>query len=279
MDKFQQSDYAGMGMDEFLHEMDCRLAGWHEPLERLRHALAEDELALYCQPIAALESSIVYPMAEVLVRLHEEEKSFLPPGEFLPLFEHHRMMAELDRWVVRHALRHLAEGSRFERCAVNVSGQSVRDPAFPLAIAEELFAAHVAGSALVFEIDETTFLAGGEPLARFAAAVRKMGCGITIDGFGRRAVSFAPLQGGWVDYVKVEGAIVRKLLTSETAEIRLKAIVHVGEVMGFGVIAEMVEDAELLTRLRSLGVPYAQGFGIAKPRPIEEFAASAKNSA
>lgn len=273
MDEFQQSDLAGKGTDEFLREMDCWLAGWHEPLERLQQALADDELALYCQPIAALEGNARHPMAEVLVRLHEEEKSFLPPGEFLPLFEHHGMMAALDRWVVHNALRHLARGSRVERLAINVSGQSLREAAFPLAIAEELLAADVAGSALVFEIDEPTVLAGGEPLARFVAAVRKMGCGITVDGFGRRAVSFAPLKGGWVDYVKVEGAIVRKLLTSEIAEVRLKAIAHVGEVLGFRVIAEMVEDAELVMKLMSLGVPLAQGFGIARPQPIDELAA------
>jgi len=267
-------DGAVKDIDEFLHQMDCRLAGWDEPLERLRQALAEDELALYCQPIAALSGDIRHPMAEVLVRLREEETSLLPPGEFLPLFEHHGMMAELDSWVVRHALRHLARGSRVPRLAINVSAQSLRNPAFPLMIAEELLAAHVAGSALVFEIDEPTLLAGGESLARFAAAVRKLGCGITIDGFGRRAVSFAPLKGAWVDYVKVEGAIVRKLLTSEIAEVRLKAVLHVGEAMGFRVIAEMVEEAELIIRLMSLGVPFAQGFGIGKPQPIAELAAS-----
>lgn len=274
MEKVARGNHAGQVMDEFLHEMDCRLAGWRDPLERLKQALAEDELALYCQPIVALESNAGYSMAEALVRLHEEEKSLLPPGEFLPLFEHHGMMPQLDRWVVRHALSHLAEGSRLTRLAVNVSGQSVRDPAFPLAIAEELLAAHVAGSALVFEIDEPTVLAGGASLAHFAAATRKLGCGVTIDGFGRRAASFAPLQGGWIDYVKLEGAIVRKLLKSEIAEIRLRAIVHVGEVLGFRVIAEMVEDAELVIRLLSLGVPFAQGFGICKPQPIGEFAAS-----
>ena len=143
-----------------------------------------------------------------------------------------------------------------------------------MAIAEELLAAHAVGSALVFVIAEPTLLAGGESLAHFAAALRKLGCGITIDGFGWRAVSFAPLKGGWIDYVKVEGAIARKLLKSESAEIRLKAIAHVGQVLGLRVIAEMVEDAELLIKLMTLGVPFAQGFGSARPRPIEAFTAA-----
>lgn len=263
----------GADLDAFLHRMDSQLAGWDDPIERLRQALANDELALYCQPIVAIADMARYPMAEVLVRLHEEERSMLPPGEFLPLFEHHRMMAELDRWVIRGTLRHLKRGGRIGRMAVNVSMQSVQDAAFPVAIAEELLAAEVPGSALVFEIDEATLLAGGEALARFCAALKKLDCGVTIDGFGRRAATFAPLRGSWVDYVKVEGAIVRKLVHSEIAEIRLRAVLHVGEVLGFKVIAEMVEDAELVAKLMSLGVPLAQGFGLCRPRPIDAFAA------
>ncbi|MGH8766528.1 MAG: hypothetical protein ACRET8_12505, partial [Burkholderiales bacterium] len=64
----------GKGKDPFLTEMDAQLAGWHEPGERLRQALAKDELALFCQPIAALTGAVRFPMAEVLVRLREEEK-------------------------------------------------------------------------------------------------------------------------------------------------------------------------------------------------------------
>lgn len=263
----------GTLVEAFLREMDSQFAGRREGAEDLRRAIAADQLALYCQPIAALAAEVRYPMAEVLVRLRAEESSLLPPGEFLALFEHHGLMPELDRWVVRQALRQAGRGPRLARLAVNVSAQTVRDTGFPLALAEELLAADATGSALVFELDEAILLAGGRALARFATAVRRLGCGITIDGFGRRAVSFAPLKGGWVDFVKVEGAIVRRLLTSETAELRLKAVLRVGETMGFGVIAEMVEDAELVGKLMALGVPYAQGFGICRPQPIEEFAA------
>lgn len=260
-------------LDAFVREMDGRLAGCADPLEHLRTVLEHDDLDLYAQPIATLEGGGGHAMAEVLVRLRHEESSLVPPGEFLPLFEHHGMIAELDRWVLRNALQHLSRGSSVSRLALNVAGRSARTPEFRIAVAEELLEAGMLGSSLIFEIDETTLLLGGEALSGFVSAVKKLGCGITIDGFGRRAVSFAPLKGGWVDFVKVEGAIVRKLLHSEIAEIRLSAMVHVGRVMGFRVIAEMVEDAELLIKLLSLGVSFAQGYGVGKPKPIESFAA------
>src|SRR5579859_5373672 len=96
---------------QFLEEMSHALAGWSDPAAHLRDALQKDELQLYCQPILTLQSG-QFEMAEVLVRLREEEKALLPPGEFLPAFEHFRMMPALDRWVARHVIDRLRKGSR-----------------------------------------------------------------------------------------------------------------------------------------------------------------------
>jgi len=89
-----------------------------------------------------------------------------------------------------------------------------------------------------------------------------------IDSFGFRAVSFAPVKALGVHFVKVDGHITRKVLTSESARSRLNAILRVGERLGFGVIAECVEEQEVLLRLKAMGVGYAQGFGIYQPHPI-----------
>lgn len=255
-----------------MQNADSDLAGWNEPAERLRHALARDELALFCQPIAALTGAVRFPMAEVLIRLREEEKALLPPGEFLPVFEHYRLMPDLDRWVTRKVLQHVAAGSRIPRFAINVSSQTIEDATFPKAVAMELVGAGIPGSALLFEIGENETLARLDACVRFATAVRAVGCGITVSGFGRRSASFLPLKSLRADYVKVDGAIVRKLLTADAAEAKLRAILRVGEVMGFQVVAEMVEEQDILTRLKALGVAYAQGFGIQQPHPIESIA-------
>jgi EAL domain-containing protein (putative c-di-GMP-specific phosphodiesterase class I) len=71
------------------------------------------------------------------------------------------------------------------------------------------------------------------------------------------------------DFVKVDGAIVRALLRSEVARQKLKAVVRVGETIGIDVVAECVEEATILAKLRELGVGFAQGFGIARPAPID----------
>src|SRR5438094_8801210 len=135
--------------DQFLERMDSELAGWTDPVQRLRGAIENEEVQLYCQPILQFAGDERYPMAEVLVRLREEERALVPPGEFLPVFEHYRMMPYLDRWVVRHTVKRLAQGSRIARFTVNLSGQSIEDIEFPRFVTGQLAANQLAGSRLL----------------------------------------------------------------------------------------------------------------------------------
>ena len=265
---------AGMKLDPLLLEQDAKLSGWLDPVARMQQALDRDEFVLYCQPIAALSGEVRFPMGEVLVRFRAEENSLMPPGEFLPVFEHYRMMPALDRWVVRSTVRHLATGSRIAHFSINLSNQTIEDATFPTAVAQALMTSGVPGPSLLFEVDEAHLLGHTQAVERFAKAARAIGCGLMIDGFGRRAVTFAPIKKLNIGYVKVDGVIVRRLLSTPSAERKLLAILRVAEVIGFGVIAEMVEDQDILARLKALGVSHAQGFGIQQPRPLADFAAA-----
>jgi EAL domain-containing protein (putative c-di-GMP-specific phosphodiesterase class I) len=93
---------------------------------------------------------------------------------------------------------------------------------------------------------------------------------VTLDGFARRSVSFDALKALKVDYVKVDGTVIRNILRSGSAAAKLKAIVRVGEVTGVAVIAECVEEEKVLHALKQLKVGFAQGFGVRKPEPMDE---------
>jgi len=259
--------------DQFLSQMEGQLLGWESPAKRLREALDHDHFRLYAQPILAVAAPGMEPgtiaMAEVLVRLREEEARMLPPGDFLPAFEHYRMMGELDRWVVRHALRRLSEGGSVRRLNVNVSAQTIEEPGFAPFVAMQLRLAQIPADALVIEIDENDALDRRAACERFALEMKGIGCQLLLDGFARRSVSFEPLKALLVDYVKVDGTVIRNILRAGGALAKLKAILRVGEVTGVGVIAECVEDEKIFAELKKLKAGYAQGFGLRKPEPIE----------
>ena len=259
-------------MDEnFLERMDSQLAGWSDPVSRLRDALKKNEFELYCQPIQALGDG-QYAMGEVLVRLREEERALLPPGEFLPAFEHYGMMPQLDRWVVFHTVQRLARGSRIGRFTINVSAQTLHDAEFLPYVQAALRKYGVEAKSLGFELDESDVLARLDPAVVFAKGARGLGCGVLIDGFGRRAASFTPLKVLPVDFLKVDGSVVRKLLESEVARTKMNAIQRFAEVLRIGVVAECVEDQAILGHLKKLKVSHAQGFGISRPQPIDAVA-------
>jgi len=253
---------------DFLAQMDQELTGWSDPVSSLHAVLENDGLALYCQPIRSLAGAHHYPLAEVFVRMRREENSLLPPGEFLPVFEHYRMMPFLDRWVVRTLARHLRNGSRIPCFTVNLSSQTLDDPEFPEFVAQQLKAHGIAPGAMLFEIDEADLLANPWAAEVAGAALKQIGSGTLVDGFGHKSVSFAPLKTLRVDYIKVAGSIARGLLAGGTAETKLRAIVRVGEALGIGVIAECIEDDDVLVRVKALGAGFAQGFGIHEPHAI-----------
>jgi EAL domain-containing protein (putative c-di-GMP-specific phosphodiesterase class I) len=259
--------------DRFLNQLDRELCGWADPARRLTQAIEQNELVLYCQPILDLAGPQRFPIAEVLVRLREEEAALLPPGDFLPVFEYYGMMPQLDRWVVAATLQRLAAGSRVPRFSVNVASHTIHDPGFLPFVAARLEESGVPAEALVFELDESDVLLHSAGAARFSAAVRELGCAILVDGFGHRAVSFAPLKDLRIDFLKADGRIVRKLASSAISLQKLQAIVRFGKALGIGVIAECVEEPDVLARVRDAGVAYAQGFGVFRPHPIDSVVA------
>jgi len=258
----------------FIQKMDGEFVGWDQPARRLREALDGDDLVLWAQPVVRLEpdpaaaGSVV--MAEVLVRLREEGARLLPPGDFLPAFEHYGMMAELDRWILVHVLRRLAAGGGPAKLSVNVSSQTIEDPGFAGFAGAQLRLASVEAAALVIEIHENDALDRPAAAQRFAAELKGIGCGLLLDGFARRSVTFGQLKALRADYVKVDGTVVRNILRSASAAAKLKAILRAGAGSRVEVIAECAEDDKILSALRLLKVGSAQGFGLRRPVPIDE---------
>jgi EAL domain-containing protein (putative c-di-GMP-specific phosphodiesterase class I) len=235
----------------------------------LRHALAQDQFSLFYQPIAAIAGAVAYPMAEVLIRLREEENALLPPGEFLPVLEHYGMMPELDRWIVCDVLRRLAKGSEIPRFTINVSAQTIADPRFPHFFANEIIDTGVHADRVLFEIDETDTLAAPSCVSRFSATIGSLGSGVLIDGYGRRQDFLAPLRIPCVQFIKVDRSVIRQLLAGEILSAKMNAVLRVTSEVGIDLIAEGVEDPDVLAQLKAMNFRYAQGFGVCAAQPID----------
>ncbi len=242
-----------------------------KPQDYVRRALEEDAFALYGQPIGAVGATMGYPMAEVLVRLREEESSMLPPGEFFSVLEHYGMMPALDRWVVRMTLRRLASGCRIPRLCINLSAQSLADPSFPLFFADELDGSGVQGDRVLFDIDENDAVSAPECMARFAATIGSLGSGVIIEGFGAAADPWGPLQAPCMRFIKLNSVLSRRLAAAERLDVETSTLLEALKTLDVDVIADFIEDTKVLRRLKARGVRHVQGFGIYRPYPLDCF--------
>ena len=122
---------------------------------------------------------------------------------------------------------------------------------------------------MCFEITETAAIANLSRATYFIDQMRERGCFFALDDFGSGLSSFAYLKTLPVDFLKIDGFFVRDMVEDRINFELVKSINDIGHVMGKRTIAEFVETDECLEAVRGIGVDYSQGYGIARPTPVD----------
>ena len=266
----------GRNRVQVYHPKDSELAVRHGEMEwvaRIHGALDADRFCLYAQEIVAVEA-LHRPASlfELLVRMVDEHGQLVPPMAFIPAAERYSLMPAVDRWVIRTAFATIAgmyaRGEPAATYMINLSGVSIGADEFFDFIREELAQARIAGESICFEITETTAIANLGKAAHFIGELRALGCRFSLDDFGAGMSSFGYLKHLPVDFLKIDGSFVADMLVDPIDSAMVEAINHIGHVMGKRTIAEFVESDDVLVSLRRIGVDYAQGYAIAKPKPF-----------
>jgi diguanylate cyclase (GGDEF)-like protein/PAS domain S-box-containing protein len=246
-------------------------------MQRIQRAVEEDEFELYSQIIVPVKESANQPKhAELLLRMVENkgttQQRITPPAAFLPAAERYHLMPLIDRWVLNKALRELAskapELAELGTCAINLSGQSLTDLKLYDYIQKLLQETKVDPRRICFEITESAVIANMEIAQQFVNGLRKIGCRFALDDFGSGLSTFDYLKRLNVDYVKLDGSLVRDVATSRVSQAMVHAVNYVAHVMGMKSIAEFVESPAIMDALGKLSVDYAQGYAIGKPKPL-----------
>ncbi|OOG21472.1 sensor domain-containing diguanylate cyclase [Thioalkalivibrio denitrificans] len=270
------------------HPEDAELAQRRGEMRAISHitdALGHDRFRLYCQEIRHTgHDPDVRPVGEhmeILVRMANEDGDLIPPGAFIPAAERFDLMPAIDRWVIHTFFREHGDRIR-EQCtdhagtvrpaclyAINLSGASVSSDIFLSFVIEQLEKYHIPPEAICFEITETAAIANLTRALHFMNELRGRGCLFSLDDFGTGVSSFGYLKNLPVDYLKIDGSLVKDIVTDPIDHAMVDAINRIGHVMGIRTVAEFVENDEILECLKALGVDYAQGYGIARPKPLD----------
>jgi EAL domain-containing protein (putative c-di-GMP-specific phosphodiesterase class I) len=225
---------------------------------------------LHMQPILDLATGQI-SHGELLLRMRGEHGDLIPPGAFLPAAERYGLIHAVDRWVVRRAIRMIADAGDqpLPPLGVNLSGESVvGDPGLLGLIERELETASVDPARLIFEVTETAAIANMPEASAFAVGLNELGSSVALDDFGTGFGSFYYLKHLPVSYIKMDGEFIQNLPRSEIDAHMVTAIVGVAQGLGIKTVAESVTDEETIRLLRGHGVDFAQGFHVGRPGPI-----------
>src|SRR6267143_738940 len=245
-------------------------------VNRITRALDDGRFRLRYQPIVALSSCAGPPVHfEMLVSMVDENGLIIGPDAFIPAAERYNLLPSIDRWVIDSALRFVgnlpADAHPLQTCCINLSGSSLTDEQLLPYIQGKLVEYGVSPKLVCFEITETATIANMNRALRLISELRARGCRFALDDFGTGLSSFAYLKHLPVDFLKIDGTFVKNIARDPVNLAIVKATNEIGHALGIKTIAEYVEDAETLEAVRNLGVDYGQGFGIARPQPLETF--------
>jgi two-component system CheB/CheR fusion protein len=267
---------AGRNRVHLYHEQDTVLAARHGEMQwvaRINRALEEERLRLYAQPITALDvTQDGRPICELLLRMQREDGGIIVPGNFLGAAERYNLTSKLDRWVIGRVFEWLAHNpTQTERVAlfcINLSGQSLSDAEFLTFILTELKRQGIPADSICFEITETAAIGNLASASAFIHELKQEGCFFALDDFGTGLSSFGYLKTLPVEFLKISGVFVKDIADDAISLAMVKSINDIGQVMGKQTIAECAENEAILSKLREVGVNFAQGFALGKPQPL-----------
>jgi diguanylate cyclase (GGDEF)-like protein len=274
----QQAKSRGPGRSESL---DAEAYGRLDEARRLQSQLGRGisggELLLHYQPIVDVRDGRLVAV-ESLVRWQHPDRGLLAAGEFVPGAEASGLVVALDDWVLARALTDLVHlrtlpGLDELTLFVNVSARTLAEPDSSDRIRRALVAHGAAPTAVVIEVTETALVDDSETGRRAAAELAGSGVSLAIDDFGQGHASLARLRALPISVVKIDRSFVSGMGTHEIDDAVVRWVTQLANHLRMSTVAEGVERPEQLTRLASIGVDFAQGFGISRPLPLDELVA------
>jgi diguanylate cyclase (GGDEF)-like protein/PAS domain S-box-containing protein len=256
----------------------ARMQGEMQWLARINSALEHGSMRLAFQPILPVSASVNDGShhGELLLRIVDEDdpEIFHAPGAFLSAAERYDMASQIDRWVIGTAFdwfkRHPDKLDSLNFCSINISRQSLINEELLDYVISLFGQGDIPANKICFEITETAAITNLSDAVRFFEALRSLGCLFALDDFGSGMSSYAYLKTLPVNFLKIDGVFIRDIAKDPINRAMVQSINEIGQVMGKKTIAEFVEDEEILKVLQQIGVDYAQGYGIGRPRLLDE---------
>ncbi|WP_457573069.1 bifunctional diguanylate cyclase/phosphodiesterase [Desulfolithobacter sp.] len=240
--------------------------GWKKVLEQ---AIAEEAIVLFGQACVALNDPLRVLHREILARLKERDGGVLRAEQFVPLAHRLGLITRLDRCVVEKTMALTREQAGADQLAINISPTSLADEPFRTWLLARLEVTDRDNPRLIFEFTEFAAVRHLELLAELGRRIRDLGHGYGIDHFGQGFANFGYLKSLQPDYVKIDRAFTRELVSAGSdSHFFIHSLCSVAHSLGIAVHGEGVETTDQHLLLRGLSLDGLQGYHLDQPREI-----------
>lgn len=242
--------------------------------EELETALDEGQIRAHFQPQISTDTGAISGF-EALARWHHPTRGLIAPADFLPAIEESGLSSRLSEVMVYNALMALTHwdkaGYKVPTVAVNFSKSELRSPGLASKLKWELDRFNLSAERLTVEILETVVAdTDNDVIVSNIAAIALIGCGVDLDDFGTGHASITSIRRFSVHRIKIDRSFVTRVDEDRDQQRVVSAVLSMAERLGMETLAEGVETPGEHAMLAQLGCRHVQGFGIARPMPLEE---------
>lgn len=243
-------------------------------INEMRQAILDQRIDIFLQPILPLHGQ-GRVRVEALARWEHPQRGSISPQQFIDLAETSGQIVELTWLIIEQTLEATVprlHAGEIETVSINLSPYCLLDGGFTRRFAGYIEQYRMEPEWLMLEITESVAMSD-RMQAYSMLSLREMGVELSIDDFGTGHSSLSKLRQLPVSELKIDRSFVTGMLSDENDEAIVSATIQLAHSLGLDVVAEGIEDADVLDRLRALGCDFGQGFHLCRPLGVEDFQA------
>lgn len=237
---------------------------------------------LFAQAIVPLRQTTTQVSYEILLRLRNGKGELIAPYAFLPTADRYQLMTDIDIHVLMTYLNTVVNRPQhLEHLAfvnINLAGATLNNSRFQDVLRAAVRDIPFPWKKLVLEVTETSAVGNLAKATDFIRYCRGLGMRVALDDFGTGMASFEYLKHLPLDVVKIDGCFIRDMLTNPIDHAMVSYADKISKLRGQHTIAEFVESQEHLIALNEIGIDFAQGYHLGKPRPLTEWLAETEGT-
>ncbi|MEN8717828.1 MAG: EAL domain-containing protein, partial [Sulfurovum sp.] len=232
----------------------------------LKEGFKEDLFKAYFQAIVDTKTKKVYKY-EALIRYVKPDSKLVPPYKFLDVAKSTKYYANIIRIILKDSLELII--NKDKKVSINISFEDISNEDTKKYIFDTLDKHKDYTHNLEFEILESEGIDDINLVKNFIKKIKSYGCKVGIDDFGSGYSNFNLLTILDVDFVKIDGSLVKEINQSSELEIIVSTINNFSQKIGLTTIAEFVADEEIYEKIKEIGTDYCQGYYFNEPSPYE----------